>query len=73
MSDYSHILKLLDEYIALLSSPEFDVNMRLNSNLTSDDIQTMILTVRVIKNLINAEMIKELAIMGAEMEKNAKH
>lgn len=73
MSDYTKILNLIDEFIKNLESQEFDLKLRLHTDYTSDDIQTMVLTAKVLRNIVNAEMIKEMAEIGLEMEKNAKH
>ena len=73
MGDYTKILNLIDEFIKNLESQEFDIKLRLHTDYTSDDIQTMVLTAKVLRNIVNAEMIKEMAQIGAEMEKNAKH
>lgn len=73
MGDYAKILNLIDEFIKNLESQEFDIKLRLHTGYTSDDIQTMVLTAKVLRNIVNAEMIKEMAEIGLEMEKNAKH
>lgn len=73
MSDYTKILNLIDEFIKNLESQEFDIKSRLHTGYTSDDIQTMVLTAKVLRHIVNAEMIKEMAEIGLEMEKNAKH
>jgi len=73
MGDYTNVLNLIDEFIKNLESEEFDLELRLHTRYTSEDIQTMVLTANVLRNLVNAEMIKEMAQIGAEMEKNAKH
>ena len=73
MGDYTKILNLIDEFIKNLESQEFDIKLRLHTEYTSDDIQTMVLTAKVLRNIVNAEMIKEMAQIGAEMEKNAKY
>ena len=73
MGDYTKILNLIDEFIKNLESQEFDLKLRLHTDYTSDDIQTMVLTAKVLRNIVNAEMIKEMAEIGLEMEKNAKY
>ena len=73
MGDYTKILNLIDEFIKNLESQEFDIKLRLHTDYTSDDIQTMVLTAKVLRNILNAEMIKEMAEIGLEMEKNAKY
>jgi len=73
MGDYTKILNLIDEFIKNLESQEFDIKLRLHTDYTSDDIQTMVLTAKVLRNIVNAEMIKEMAEIGLEMEKNAKY
>jgi hypothetical protein len=72
MNEYSHILKLLEDYIQLMKSEEFSIGIRQNTHYTQEDIEIMISTAHVIYNLINGEVIKELAIMGAEMEKQCQ-
>ena len=73
MGDYTKILNLIDEFIKNLESQEFDIKLRLHTDYTSADIQTMVLTAKVLRNIVNAEMIKEMAEIGLEMEKNAKY